>query len=441
MCTAANNGPFSPINSPETEDSPSIGAERSIDSPHSANNEGGRALTMDLEGAEQDNWYPDSMDYDYNLPDEEALPLPAPRKDEMDPNTTIREQFIRYVASAQQNYVHLPPEVVAGVELMSILNKEGAPLTAYDKIMEWHAANLATGHHKVTKDNLMSRLRERYHMKDTQPYPVKTVLPHSKVVLNVPCHDAGAMLRDLLTDPRIMEEDYLFFNDNPECPPPPDHEWNDLCDINTGLAYRETYNQLIRPKPRSDSGRTKVLIPVIPYMDACVTGETMNLSLEILKITLGIFNRKARNKGSHWRNLGAVPTYDNAKSAARETIQQSTHNDAQNYLTDSDSDDDSENSGPFLPEFEVYDYINGEEVDTEDFEEALDALCDPQIPQTKAQDLHTILHTILASYKRLQDSGGIEWDVAFKDRMWCLLLIPFVPFVNIREGDLPHPAT
>ena len=421
-----NNSPSAPTNSPEFQYSP-------IGSPHLPREDGENVSNVEFEGHQEDDSYPDEVDYGVSSPHQKALPLPKPRKDEMDPNTTIREQFLQYVASARKNYVHLPPEVEAGVELMQILNKEGAPLTAYDKIMEWHTANLDTGHLKVTKDKLMSRLRKRYNMEDTQPYPVRTVLPHSKVVLDVPCHDAGAMLRDLLTDPRIKEEDYLFFNDDPTCPPPPDHEWNELRDINTGLAHRETYKQLIHPKPTADSGRTKVLIPVIPYMDACVTGETMNLSLEILKITLGIFNRKARNKGSHWRNLGAVPTYETAKTGARESIQQSTHGDAKNYLTDSDSeDDDWVNSGKFVPKMETVDYIDTEQEGFDSLDEALDAMLDPQMPDTKAQDLHVILHTILASYKRLQDSGGIEWDLPWKGRLHYLLFIPFVPFV---KGD------
>ena len=112
------------------------------------------------------------------------------------------------------------------------------------------------------------------------------------------------MIRDLLTDPQIKDNNYLFFNDNPECPPPPDSEWQELRDVNTGLAYRETYKQLIEPAPMTASGRKKVLVPVIPYMDACTTGQFMNLSLKILKLTLGIFHSQAPDHGKLWRNFG-----------------------------------------------------------------------------------------------------------------------------------------
>ena len=386
--------------------------------PPSSSSEDSRDAPMDDSGEEEANdGFPVADDDAYE-------PLYQPKQTEREPNSTIRDQFLRYLAHAEHNYVNLPPEYAAGIELMSILDKEGAPLTAYDKIMEWHVHNLDTNQKKVTQKDLMGRLRTRYNMTDLRPFNVRTVLPHSKVVLDVPCHDAGAMIRDLLTDPRIMEGDYLFFNDEPARGPPPDHEWMELRDINTGLAYRETYNALIRPKPTTDLGRQKVLIPVIPYMDSCVTGEFNNLSLEILKITLGIFKYKARDKGSHWRNLGAVPTYQKAKSQAREMISKSTHLDALMYLSDSD-DDETVDSARFMPDFDVFDYINTDA-------ETLDDMLDPEIPETNAQDLHTILHTILASYKKLQATGGIEWDLYYNGKKHYLQFIPFIPYI---KGD------
>ena len=196
---------------------------------------------------------------------------------------------------------------------MDILDKEGAPISAYGKIMDWHVKNSVcpacnvTAQEKVTDKRLHKRLRERYNMQDLLPYKVRTHLPHAGVYLDVPCHDAGAMIRDLLTDPRISDDDYLFFDKDPTAPPPPDHEWHDLEDINTGMPYRETHRKVIQPNPTTASGRKRVLLPVIFYLDACVTGQFQNLSLEILKFTLGIFKSKSRDRGAFWRNLGAIP--------------------------------------------------------------------------------------------------------------------------------------
>ena len=95
-------------------------------------------------------------------------------------------------------------------------------------------------------------------------------------------------------------------------------------------------------------------------MDGCTTGAFMNLSLEIVKFTLGIFNNKARNKECCWRNMGAVPKYVPAKSAAKESIRHSTHTEATHYVTDSDADSDDEPLGSAfrVPEMDCRDYVD-----------------------------------------------------------------------------------
>ena len=373
-----------------------------------------------------------------------------------DPHRETLEQFTRYKHGGDNQYGPLPPAHRAGIELMSILDKEGAPISAYDKIMEWHVKNSVcpqcnvTTQEKVTDKALLKRLRERYNMDDLNPRKVRTYLPYSEIHLDVPCHDAGAMLRDLLTDPRITDDDYLFFNDDPTEAPPPHHEWEDLEDINTGLSYRETYRKVIQPNRITPSGRTRVLLPIIFYLDACVTGQFQNLSLEILKFTLGIFKAKSRDKGAFWRNLGAVPRYEKAKKKSRQLLEASGNSDARDCLTDSDSDytaldtDDEYESGSrhaeFAPDFDYFPYMDCDTYPeynqdnpelNEDWAEFMEGLV-PELPNTNAQDFHCILHTILASYKEIQDSGGIDWDLHYKGRMWLLCLIPFIIFI---KGD------
>jgi hypothetical protein len=69
---------------------------------------------------------------------------------------------------------------------------------------------------------------------------------------------------DLLTDPRILPEDYLWFGDDPFGAPPT--EWLELEDIDDGLAYRKTYERVTLPQPYTETGRRRVLLPVIGYM-------------------------------------------------------------------------------------------------------------------------------------------------------------------------------
>ena len=58
-------------------------------------------------------------------------------------------------------------------------------------------------------------------MADLAPKAEKTKLPCSGTKVEVPIHDSEAMVRDLLTDPRVTDDDYLWFNDNPKAPPLP----------------------------------------------------------------------------------------------------------------------------------------------------------------------------------------------------------------------------
>jgi hypothetical protein len=74
------------------------------------------------------------------------------------------------------------------------------------------------------------------------------------------------------------------------------------------------------PQPYTKTGRRRVLFPVIGYIDGCVTGFNENLSIELMKVTLGIFNSKARDKEYTWRNLGAVPQFQTVKAKAVEKL-------------------------------------------------------------------------------------------------------------------------
>ena len=92
----------------------------------------------------------------------------------------------------------------------------------------------------------------------------------------------------LLTDPRIMDEDYLFFGDDP-CSPPPRH-LNYIGDLNTGKAHLKTYKRLITDPSK------QILLPVVFYIDGANTGQFADLPVTAVKLSLGIFTRKAREK-------------------------------------------------------------------------------------------------------------------------------------------------
>ena len=102
-------------------------------------------------------------------------------------------------------------------------------------------------------------------------------MPNSKSVVNIPVRNAKDVIVSLLTDPRIGDDDYLFFDDDPLAEPPenPIH----LEDLNTGDAYLATYKEMIEEKG-------EVLLPVPIYIDGAVTGQFSDLPLTPVKLAL-----------------------------------------------------------------------------------------------------------------------------------------------------------
>lgn len=343
------------------------------------------------------------------------------KADQTDQGQLIRLLFAEYTAHSQRNREWVDPEVEAGIELMHILTVSRAPLVMFDKLFDWHLAHLACKT-SITRSSLLNKLRDRYNMKGTEPYEVKITLPSSNVRVKVPCHDASHQIMDLLTDPRIEATDYLWCNGDPEGVPP--EEWLELGDLVDGKAYRATYEKKIRPAPYTESGRRKVLLPILLYMDSCVTGLNENLGLELVKFTLGIFNSKAREKDYTWRVLGAIPQFQSVKADAAAAIESSGHIEAEAYVTESDSDRDTPNVRRFRHEFEVEDYINSSDEEED--------MCDIALPDTPAQDLHVLLQVIMHGIKRIIRQGGFEWDINHNQE---LRQLHFVPFMLLIKGD------
>jgi hypothetical protein len=81
------------------------------------------------------------------------------------------ERFKAYVAYSARNRIELTDMEKSSVRLMHKLIKKKAPLDTYDDVMEWHLQE--TGQCSslfVSRQQLMQKLRERYHM--TSQYAV-----------------------------------------------------------------------------------------------------------------------------------------------------------------------------------------------------------------------------------------------------------------------------
>ena len=267
--------------------------------------------------------------------------------------------------------------------------------------------------------NLTQTLLERHNLGPTLPVEKETYLPHSGETVHIACHDAKAMEVDLLSDPRLCDDDYLFYNDDPYADPP--EEWTKVGDVNSGLAQRVTWEKLIRPEPFTPCGRKKILCPHIIYFDATPTGNFSNLNLEIVKFSIGLFKGKTRNREYAWRQLGYIRKITKRGKKAAANIEKSQHIDAKNYVKDPNHRKRKFMQCPRTGE---------EEFDAQLYSQRGRGNSKKKTPNIKPQDLHAILQTILESYKVLEDEGGLPWDLRYKEKMWRMQLIPYIIFVK-----------
>jgi hypothetical protein len=245
----------------------------------------------------------------------------------------------------------------------------------------------------ITRQKLMKLLRIRYHMDHQYAKPHTLTLPHSRSKIQVWKKRAEDNVLSLLTDPRWNDEDWLYFDDDPFATPTLDAEY--IEDINTGEAYIKTYNELITDPTR------QILVAIPLYIDGAVTGQFDKLQVTALKMSIGLLNRKARDKEYAWRNLGFVTNYAKEDHNGKKMFVESGHIAAHEMYVSSTSDEDDV------------------QVDEED---------------DKLADYHAILSVLLQSLKELIADGMVV-DIHYKGKLYrACQLVFFVPFVKC-DGD------
>ena len=342
----------------------------------------------------------------------------------MECDTKILDDFHKYTQQAYKNHCSLTSEDHAGIELLELLAKARAPLNLYDNIYKWHTNNLDAVK-VVPHKALLLNMKKRYHLNESAPRLLKSItLPHSRACVDLVVHDFKWQVQSLLTDPRIRQCDYLFHDNDPFAAPPEHLSY--ISDVNSGLAYRETYKKLITDPTK------QVLLPIIFYMDGAVTGQYDKLPIEALKFTLGIFKGVARNRKSAWRELGYVTNFFAEETQGLDQIRKSRHMDTQNYfetesvdlgddITNEPQHDDMSDDDECIDDdinSDVNEVVSDDEEndDHDDDEVAMDTC--------SAQDLHAMLAKFL--------ENGFEWDLHYNDSTHRVQFIPFVLFI---KGD------
>jgi len=287
------------------------------------------------------------------------------------------------------------------IQLMGLLRKTKASLASYDAVMEWHLKANGDIHpwEKVSgckdfrsRKSVFDFLRKRYNMENGHNNISRIVLPSSKASVNVVWTDAKKVLQSLLTDPRIRPSDYIFDANDPFAGP---QALNYVTDLHTGKGYAATYKKLITHPEK------QILLPTPLHIDGAATGQFSDHEITAVKISLGIFNRKARDQPHMWKTLGYIPPISKSKSRGERLFIESQHLDAVRAVHEG-----QENEGLFTGN-------------------------DP----VKAQDLHTMLDKILESFVEMQDRG-FKWDLFYNGTLYeDVEFIPYVPFIKCDTDE------
>ena len=342
-----------------------------------------------------DSWGAGTSDDDEDLPE--------------DPSQKSLLDFKKCCRYARDHAQPFSQDDIASIELLALLKKKKAPLDTYDAVQQWHERHSPPCNRlekPKSRPQIIKMLQERYNFPQKLAEVQSVLLPHSQARVNVICHDAEAAVVSLLTDPRFSDDDFLHFNDDPLAPPPSDLDYID--DINTGMCYTTTYHDLITDPKK------EMLVPIIFYIDGAVAGQFEKLQVKPLKITLGILNRKARDKEYAWRTIGYVPNYTPADSRAIDIIHESGHFSSDLFHVPSDAAAAAPKHRPLF-----------REDDDDDKEDEYDLELDYEIDHDKAQDFHTILATILTSFRKKLQDRGMTWDYRYRGRVYKGIQLKF----------------
>ena len=323
------------------------------------------------------------------------------------PNVGMRDQFLEYLTDEVPDFKAFTEDQEVAIRLLSSLRVKQVALRGYEEIMAWHLKEsgkleehetIKDSPHYIPREKVLEGLAKRYNYENKYPKLKKIKLPVSGTVLHLTRLDPTAVIQGMLTDPRIGDADYFFFDDNPLAPPPKEKTY--LREFQTGKAYYDTYKALkINPKKRQQ------LLGVPFYLDGAAITHFHDLELIQVKITLGFWNRKTREKEYAWATLGYIEKVHEQGGAGRDLMRESHHLEVQDA---SDSEDHSSNA------------------------ESLDG-----VGTENAQDFHAMIACILEDFVDLQEHGFI-WDFPYKGELYrdvhFKIFVPFVKCDN-QEAD------
>ena len=136
------------------------------------------------------------------------------------------------------------------------------------------------------------------------------------------------------------------------------------------------------------------------YVDGANVCQFVDLPFTAVKISLGLFTQKARDKEHCWRTLGYIPTHSKHTSCGQRQMIKSQQMDS------------------------IVAFPNANDKQ---------GVANDSIP--KAQDLHMMLQKIFKSYIKLQNNG-FKWDLAYGGKVYKgIEFVLFTPFLKLDSDE------
>ena len=133
------------------------------------------------------------------------------------PNSRLTEMAEERARRIRDHHgVALSHADMASASLLSLLRKANSPLDLYDKITGWSKEWVNSDETLPSRADFMKRQGERYNLDGLYPKNIPVFLAGRKETVNVVVHDFASCLFSLLSNPALMQKEYLLFDpDNP----------------------------------------------------------------------------------------------------------------------------------------------------------------------------------------------------------------------------------
>ena len=150
--------------------------------------------------------------------------------EDLTPSQLVMDQNNRDYAQRANNFVPLDAKkTLTAIKLLHVLRHTKASLDTYEEMMRWHLVSqnllhprdsLAKSPHFVSRDHLYKYLKKRYNRHEGFGIEEQIVLPGSKARATMITNETAMVIQQLLIDPRVRPEDYLFNDKNDPFAPP-----------------------------------------------------------------------------------------------------------------------------------------------------------------------------------------------------------------------------